>query len=220
MPGPDIPGAFHLDRLASLADSLLVTSRNVSRSSGFESGSYHGKVTSATSLTDLVTLTSPEHTRSSLHHGKKFSCSTGNLTSLCPAPAASSPTSKYAPYRVSDISSLLASPGSKVMMAGRGGEVILGTPVRERRSSHQMFLTDSIEETEEETYSVQDLDVSPLAKDSRATPARQAPEPPCGSQATQTSIRVSACTQTNGESARDQTLEVFPAAADQGESSA
>ncbi|XP_069999397.1 early endosome antigen 1 [Penaeus vannamei] len=220
VPGPDIPGAFHLDRLASLADSLLVTSRNVSRSSGFESGSYHGKVTSATSLTDLVTLTSPEHTRSSLHHGKKFSCSTGNLTSLCPAPAASSPTSKYAPYRVSDISSLLASPGSKVMMAGRGGEVILGTPVRERRSSHQMFLTDSIEETEEETYSVQDLDVSPLAKDSRATPARQAPEPPCGSQATQTSIRVSACTQTNGESARDQTLEVFPAAADQGESSA
>lgn len=27
VPGPDIPGAFHLDRLASLADSLLVTSR-------------------------------------------------------------------------------------------------------------------------------------------------------------------------------------------------
>ncbi|XP_037778343.1 adventurous-gliding motility protein Z-like isoform X6 [Penaeus monodon] len=216
VPGPDLPGSFHLDRLASLADSLLVASRNISRSSGFESGSCHGKVTSATSLTDLVTLASPGHARSSLHHGKKFSCSTGNLSSLCPGPAAS-PTSIYAPYRVSDISSLLASPGPKVMMAGRGAEVILGTPVRERRSSHQMFLTDSIEETEEETYSVQDLDVS-----RSWTPSRQAPEPSSGSQATQTSVHVSACTQTGSESTQVQTLQVFPGAAtaDQGESSA
>ncbi|XP_063584865.1 plectin-like isoform X3 [Penaeus indicus] len=214
VPGPDLPGSFHLDRLASLADSLLVTSRNISRSSGFESGSGHGKVTSATSLTDLVTLASPSHTRSSLHHGKKFSCSTGNLSSLCPGPT--SPTSKYAPYRVSDISSLLASPGPKAKMAGRGAEVILGTPVRERRSSHQMFLTDSIEETEEETYSVQDLDVSALAKESSSTPSCRAPEPPSGSQATQTSIHVSACTQTGSES-----TQVFPGAATmgQGESS-
>ncbi|XP_047497519.1 adventurous-gliding motility protein Z-like isoform X7 [Penaeus chinensis] len=221
VPGPDIPGAFHLDRLASLADSLLVTSRNISRSSGFESGSGHGKVTSATSLTDLVTLASPSHARSSLHHGKKFSCSTGNLSSLCPGPAATSPTSKYAPYRVSDISALLASPGPKAKMAGRGAEVILGTPVRERRSSQQLFLTDSIEETEEETYSVQDLDVSDFAKESSSTPSCKAPEPPSGSQATQTSIHVSACTQTSSESTQVQTLQVFPGAAtmDQRESS-
>lgn len=107
-------------------------------------------------------------------------------------------------------------------MAGRGAEVILGTPVRERRSSHQMFLTDSIEETEEETYSVQDLDVSTFAKDSSPTPSRQAPEPSSGSQATQTSVHVSACTQTGSESTQVQTLQVFPGAAtaDQGESSA
>ncbi|XP_042869345.1 early endosome antigen 1-like isoform X5 [Penaeus japonicus] len=220
VPGPDIPGSFHLDRLASLADSLLVTSRNISRSSGFESGSCYGKVTSATSLTDLVTLASPSHTtRSSLHYGKKFSCSTGNLTNLShgyapsSASSSSSPTSKYNPYRTSDISSLLASPGSKVKGAGRGGEVILGTPVRERRSSHhQMFLTDSIEETEEESYSVQDFEVSnPPRESGPAAPTRQALEPTSGSQATQTSIHVSACTQTNDS--MGQTVQVFHATA-------
>ncbi|XP_042218221.1 uncharacterized protein LOC121863572 [Homarus americanus] len=148
VPGPDLPGAAHLERLAHLADSLLIASRNISRTSGLIP--YHGfeKITSATSLGDLTSGTTFGHMRSSLALSRATSSSVGNLTNLYPdrKDKATSPISKLN-CRVSEFSTLV-SPGSKVK--SRMSEAILAAPVKERRSSFRLYNSDSIEEADEE----------------------------------------------------------------------
>nr|XP_045625872.1 centriolin-like isoform X6 [Procambarus clarkii] len=153
VPGPDLPGAAHLDRLAHLADSLLIASRNISRASGIFSHYNSGQMTSATSLGDLTSTATLGHLRSTLALTKTTSSSVGNLTSLFPQDRrdkAQSPVSILG-NRVGDLCTL--SPGSKVKC--RGTEVILAAPVRERRSSSVLMYNnnDSIEEADEEESS-------------------------------------------------------------------
>ncbi|KAK8736927.1 hypothetical protein OTU49_004729, partial [Cherax quadricarinatus] len=148
VPGLDLPGASHLERLAHLADSLLIASRNISRASGLISSYNPGKITSAISLGDLTSSTTLSQMRSTLALSKATSSSTGNLASFLShdrSDDAMSPVSKLS-GRVTDFT--LLSPGPRVKC--RGNEVILAAPVKERRSSLRMYNNDSIEEADEE----------------------------------------------------------------------
>ncbi|KAK8406454.1 hypothetical protein O3P69_007250 [Scylla paramamosain] len=142
VPGPDLPGAAQLDRLAQLADSLLAASRNISRASGFIWGHGAGKLTSATSLGDLTSVGGMDYRK--FLGSKRTSASVGNLTALSPIDM-----KEKAAHSFSKVGSCL-SPGS---WSGRG-DGILAAPVRERKGAHRIFGGHSIEEeTEEEEMS-------------------------------------------------------------------
>ncbi|XP_064112135.1 uncharacterized protein LOC135219359 isoform X15 [Macrobrachium nipponense] len=151
VPGPDLPGALQLERLAHLADSLLLASRSITRSSNILQGHHSNRMTSATSLGDLTSpsdLSSPSW-RSSLRNAKRTSSSVGNLSLLSPIDYKDKPCSpgnKFN-YRFGDTANVFSF-GAK--SNAKGSDFILAPPVRERKLSLRLFNTHSIEEGEEE----------------------------------------------------------------------
>ncbi|XP_068217028.1 early endosome antigen 1-like isoform X11 [Palaemon carinicauda] len=151
VPGPDLPGALQLERLAHLADSLLLASRNITRNSNISQSRPCSKMTCATSLGDLTSqndFNSPG-LRSSLRNTKRNSSSVGNLSLLSPMDFKDKPCSpgnKFS-YRFGDTANTLSF-GSKAN--SKGSDFILAPPVRERKLSLRLFNTHSIEEGEEE----------------------------------------------------------------------
>ncbi|XP_066977626.1 uncharacterized protein [Macrobrachium rosenbergii] len=151
VPGPDLPGALQLERLAHLADSLLLASRSITRSSSISQGHHSNRMTSATSLGDLTSPSdlSCHSWRSSLRNTKRTSSSVGNLSLLSPVDYKDKPCSpgnKFS-YRFGDPTTAFPF-GTK--SSAKGSDFILAPPVRERKLSLRLFNTHSIEEGEEE----------------------------------------------------------------------
>ncbi|XP_050711443.1 centrosome-associated protein CEP250-like isoform X4 [Eriocheir sinensis] len=175
VPGPDLPGAAQLDRLAQLADSLLAASRNISRASGCLLEAHGtGKLTTATSLGDLTSVGAWDH-RKSLG-SKRTSASVGNLTALFPLDLR-----EKTAYSISKLGSRM----SPVPWSGRGGEVIVAAPVRERKGSHRFFSSHSIEEVDEEDMSrCEAVSRAPSCSTTRLN-VQGTPQAPMSSKATQ-----------------------------------
>lgn len=118
----------------------LASDRNISRASGCLLEAHGtGKLTTATSLGDLTSVGAWDH-RKTLSN-KRTSASVGNLTALSPMDL----RDKTA-HSISKLGSRV-SPGP---WSGRGGEVIVAAPVRERKGSHRIFSSHSIEEEVDE----------------------------------------------------------------------
>ncbi|KAG0712743.1 hypothetical protein GWK47_002027 [Chionoecetes opilio] len=138
VPGPDLPGAAQLDRLAQLADSLLAASRNISRVSGLMRSHGASKLTSASSLDNLTSMGALDHRRFLI--SKRTSASVGNLTALSPIEQKDKATHLF---------SRLGSCASPGPFLGRG-DFIVAAPVREKKGSQRIFGNHSIEEEVEQ----------------------------------------------------------------------
>ncbi|CAL4067634.1 unnamed protein product, partial [Meganyctiphanes norvegica] len=157
VPGPDVPGASQLEHLARLADSLLAAARNISRSSDYVSHQNLSRLTSASSLGDLTCSSLPSQIRSSVNINNRNSSSVGNLSML-------SNRELYHATSYSLASASTSKQSNSRKKLNMMDDVILSSPVKERRGAvNRLFNSSSIEEAEEED-SVSDIRYGPVFK--------------------------------------------------------